>query len=56
MFVRELSMVPVYPMVLFGGGDGVKVELQVIQNLALTRIFFKILAMISKAQGASECA
>jgi len=28
VFVRELSMVPVYPMVLFGGGDGVKVELQ----------------------------
>ena len=28
VFVRELSMVPIYPMVLFGGGDGVKVELQ----------------------------
>lgn len=29
VFVRELSMVPVYPMVLFGGADGVNVELQV---------------------------
>jgi len=28
VFVRELSMVPVYPMVLFGGADGVSVELQ----------------------------
>jgi ATP-dependent RNA helicase DHX57 len=28
VFVRELSMVPIYPMVLFGGGDGVKVQLQ----------------------------
>ena len=28
VFVRELSMVPIYPMVLFGGGDGVKVRLE----------------------------
>ena len=28
VFVRELCMVPVYPMVLFGGADGVNVELQ----------------------------
>ena len=28
VFVRELSMVPIYPMVLYGGGDGIKVQLQ----------------------------
>lgn len=27
VFVREVSMVPIYPLVLFGGGDGVQVSL-----------------------------
>ena len=28
VFVRDLTMVPIYPMILFGGGDQVEVELQ----------------------------